>query len=117
MLAAILLDVGEDYASAFGGALAGAAEADALRGAGDEDDFVLQAIGHWAVDSRQFKVNSKGKRGQEFNTEGTESKSGTEKVKEREKDNAETRRALRFAEIVDARLERVREKNGWKLCG
>jgi hypothetical protein len=39
--AAVLLDVGEDYGGAFGGGLAGAGEADALGGAGDEDDFVL----------------------------------------------------------------------------
>jgi hypothetical protein len=41
--AAVLLDVGEDYGGAFGGGLAGAGETDALGGAGDEDDFVLEA--------------------------------------------------------------------------
>jgi hypothetical protein len=35
LLAAFFLDVGEDHSGAFGGALASAAEADALRGAGD----------------------------------------------------------------------------------
>jgi hypothetical protein len=41
-----LLDVSEDYGGAFGGGLAGAGEADALGGAGDDDYFVLEAIGH-----------------------------------------------------------------------
>jgi hypothetical protein len=46
LFAAVLLDVGEDDRGAFGGALAGAGEADALGGAGDDDDFILEAVGH-----------------------------------------------------------------------
>ncbi len=56
---AVLLDVGEDYGGAFGGGLAGASEADALGGAGYEDYFILEAVGHGerksTVDSLQLK--------------------------------------------------------------
>ena len=74
-----MLDVGEDYGGAFGGAELGAPEADALGGAGYDDDFVLEAIRHR-------------KKSEEFNTG-------------KEKDNAETQRALRFGEMVDTGLE------------
>jgi hypothetical protein len=50
-----------------------------LGGAGYDDDFVLEAIRHR-------------KKSEEFNTG-------------KEKDNAETQRALRFGEMVDTRLE------------
>jgi len=46
LLAAIFLNVGKDYGCTFGGAEPGAPEADALGGTGDDDDFVLEAIGH-----------------------------------------------------------------------
>ena len=46
LFAAVSLDVGEDYGCAFGGALASAAKTYALGGSGDEDDFVLEAVGH-----------------------------------------------------------------------
>ena len=74
---AVLLDVGEDYGGAFGGGLAGASEADALGGAGYEDYFILEAVGHGerksTVDSLQLKAKPKDRKPQEFNTEGTES--------------------------------------------
>ncbi len=44
--AAVLLDVGEDYGGALDGGLAGAGEAYALGGAGDDDHFVCEATGH-----------------------------------------------------------------------
>src|SRR5258707_9562663 len=60
---AVLLDVGEDYGGAFGGGLAGASEADALGGAGYEDYFILEAVGHGGrkstVDSLQLKAKTK----------------------------------------------------------
>jgi len=52
LFAAVFLDVGEDYGGAFGGAELGAAEADALGGAGYDDDFVLEAIGHGSETAR-----------------------------------------------------------------
>ena len=61
--AAILLDVGQDYRGTFGGGLAGAGEAYALGGAGDQDNFVLEAVGHGerksTVDSLQLKAKPK----------------------------------------------------------
>src|ERR1700738_4862006 len=65
--AAGLLVVGEDYGGAFGGAELGAPEADALGGAGDDYDFVLEAIGHGeeqlTVDSLQSKTEPDVKNG------------------------------------------------------
>ena len=52
LLASFALDVGHDYGCAFCGTLAGAAEADALGGAGHQDDFVLEAIGHGSGTAR-----------------------------------------------------------------
>ena len=77
LFAAVWLDVGEDYGGAFGGGLAGAGEAYALGGAGYNDNFVLEAVGHGdrksTVDSLQLKAKPKDRKPQEFNTEGTES--------------------------------------------
>src|SRR6266403_3014954 len=91
LFAAVLLDVGQDYRGTFGGGLTGAGEADALGGAGDEDDFVLEAIGHgkdW-LQSTAYRRKLRIKKRQESNTEGTEdAQRTTEKAKR--KDNAET---------------------------
>lgn len=121
LLAAIFLDVCQDYLGAFGGALAGAAEADALGGAGDQDDFVLETVGHggkeFTVDSLQLtvkvKINGKNLTQRSLRTQRAQRRSnevdGLRSIarpdaaaqnltEEKNKDNAEAQRSLRFAE-------------------
>ena len=81
--AAVLLDVGEDYGGAFGGAEPGAAEADALGGAGDDYDFVLEAVGHGeeqlTVDSLQSTAKAKARNGKNLTQRTQSAQRSTEK--------------------------------------
>jgi hypothetical protein len=89
--AAALLDVGENYGGAFGGGLAGAGEAYALGGAGYEDDFVCEAVGHGERYSRKQRI----KKRQEFNTEGTEDAQRTTEKGKRRRPHPSRRRVKR----------------------